>query len=206
MSLKKNSKISSKKVKTKKKTTKRTLKKNIKDAKRFASITDIFPIRKAIGKDGYLMQGGTYMNVYYIFPRDYYNMSETNVCLDILTFDKYYCTMREAIKYVCFSSNLDTTANQAYYYSLLVNTNNPVKRRILREEIEILKSLEGREQKESFLLVYADNLERLREINSNIINDFCNQGLARQMSNNEKEAVFKRLNNPFSHPAVLRSN
>jgi hypothetical protein len=159
-----------------------------------------------VGNSGYLMNGGTYMNAFYIVPRDYYNMSETNVCLDILSFDKYYCTMRESIKFVCFSSNLDTTANQAYYYSLYINSNNPVKRRVLREQIEILKNLEGREQIESFLFIYAETLERLKEINRNIENDFCAPGLARQMSNDEKEAVFKRLNNPFSHPAVLRKS
>ncbi len=193
------------KGKNKKKPAKKSVTKTMAQSKKIISITEIYPIRKAVGNSGYLMNGGTYMNAFYIFPRDYYNMSETNVCLDILTFDKYYCTMREAIKFVCFSSNLDTTANQAYYYSLYANSHNPVKRRVLREQIEILKNLEGREQKESFLFVYAETLERLMEINRNIENDFCAPGLARQMNNDEKEAVFKRLNNPFSHPAVLRN-
>ena len=202
----KNTKISSKKGKSKKKSVKKkSISKTLAQSKKIITITEIFPIRKAVGNNGYLMNGGTYMNVFYVFPRDYYNMSETNVCLDILTFDKYYCTMREAIKFVCFSSNLDTTANQAYYYSLYTNSKNPVKRRVLREQIEILKNLEGREQKESFLFVYAETSERLKEINRNIENDFCAPGLARKMSNDEKEAVFKRLNNPFSHPTVLRN-
>lgn len=189
---------------TKRQKKKSSLKETTTKAKNVATILDIFPIRKAVKDDGFLMKDGIYMNVFYIYPRDYYNMSETNVCLDILAFDKYYCTMREAIKFICFSSNLDTTANQAYYYNLYINSRNPIKRRILREEIETLKSLEGREQKESFMLIYADNHERLRELNENINNDFCLQGLARKMTVSEKEAVFKRLNNPFSHPANLR--
>ena len=191
--------------KTKNKARKKSVKKQQPQKRVLPSILEVFPFRKIAKDEGFLMGGGTYMNIYYIFPRDYYNMSETNVCLDIFAFDKYYCTMREAIKFVCFSSNLDTTANQTYYYNLYVNSKNPIKRRVLREEIEILKTLEGREQKESFIFVYADNYERMVEINRHIQKDFCAQGLARQMTLSEKEAVFKRLNNPFSHPSNLRS-
>jgi hypothetical protein len=81
------------KGKNKKKPAKKSVTKTIAQTKKIVSITEIYPIRKAVWNNGYLMNGGTYLNAFYIFPRDYYNMSETNVCLDILTFDKYYCTM-----------------------------------------------------------------------------------------------------------------
>ena len=59
------------------------------------------------------------MNAFYIFPRDYYNMSETNVCLDILTFDKYYastlCAIWKTIVEDYYITNQIETWGQKHY-------------------------------------------------------------------------------------------
>lgn len=166
------------------------------------SVTDLLPFVKMTDKgySGFQMKENKYMNIFLIIMQDYPNMSETDVRLQASQWDKFYRTLDALnVKEVGINLPVDTKDNQAFFRNKRDKTSNSIYRNILNENIEDLQNLEDRQNRQSYLFVFANSYEELKKYNDRVNLILCYTGLARHISPTQKIRVLRKLNNPHCY-------
>ena len=128
-------------------------------------ISEIFPVIAGDEREScFLMENGTYMDMFQINCKDLISAPEDIVIFDNYTWDIFYKTYAKDIKIVSFNFPSDTTRQRNYISHKLYNTENPVFSDMLSDKLseaeEIAKS---RKDREFVLMFFASTVDDLRE-------------------------------------------
>lgn len=160
-------------------------------------ISEIFPVIAGDEREScFLMENGTYMDMFQINCKDLISAPEDIVIFDNYTWDIFYKTYAKDIKIVSFNFPSDTTRQRNYISHKLYNTENPVFSDMLSDKLseaeEIAKS---RKDREFVLMFFASSVDDLREKRAVIFGNLSRPAvpLVRRITYEKKEQILYKL-------------
>lgn len=160
-------------------------------------ISEIFPVIAGDEKEScFLMENGTYMDMFQINCKDLISAPEDIVMFDNYTWDIFYKTYAKDIKIVSFNFPSDTTRQRNYISHKLYNTENPVFSDMLSDKLseaeEIAKS---RKDREFVLMFFASSVDDLREKRAVIFGNLSRPAvpLVKRITYEKKEQILYKL-------------
>ncbi len=160
-------------------------------------ISEIFPVIAGDEREScFLMENGTYMDMFQINCKDLISAPEDIVIFDNYTWDIFYKTYAKDIKIVSFNFPSDTTRQRNYISHKLYNTENPVFSDMLSDKLseaeEIAKS---RKDREFVLMFFASTVDDLREKRAVIFGNLSRPAvpLVKRITYEKKEQILYKL-------------
>ena len=160
-------------------------------------ISEIFPVIAGDEREScFIMENGTYMDMFQINCKDLISAPEDIVIFDNYTWDIFYKTYAKDIKIVSFNFPSDTTRQRNYISHKLYNTENPVFSDMLSDKLseaeEIAKS---RKDREFVLMFFAATVDDLREKRAVIFGNLSRPAvpLVRRITYEKKEQILYKL-------------
>lgn len=165
------------------------------------SFTDVCPFISRLdnGFTGYKMRGDIFMNIYQVINNDYVNIAEKDILLQIERWSNHYKSMDSSeIKFIGLNLPVDTRTNKRNVKNVLAQTDNPEYKRVLREMLDEFDKLSDRQAKQFYMFIFSMSLEKLEKFNRRIRGILLPLGLVEEISAEQKEQIFRKLNNPYS--------
>ena len=162
-------------------------------------ISEIFPVIAGDEKEScFLLENGTYMDMFQINSKDLASSPEDIVMFDNYTWDIFYKTYAKDIKILSFYFPADTLEQRNYISYKLYNTENPVFKDMLYDKLEEAEFIaKNRKDREYVLMFFASSVDDLREKRAVIYGNLSRPAvpLVRRITYEKKEKILYRLGN-----------
>lgn len=162
-------------------------------------ISEIFPVIAGDEKEScFLLENGTYMDMFQINSKDLASSPEDIVMFDNYTWDIFYKTYAKDIKILSFYFPADTLEQRNYISYKLYNTENPVFKDMLYDKLEEAEFIaKNRKDREYVLMFFASSVDDLREKRAVIFGNLSRPAvpLVRRITYEKKEKILYRLGN-----------
>ncbi|MBR3642052.1 MAG: hypothetical protein IKN57_00955, partial [Parasporobacterium sp.] len=144
----------------------------------------------------YKMKNGSYMNIHRVLCKDLSNLSEPDLERDFFEWTNFYRTFGYDMKLIAINVPENCHDQLAFIDKKLSRQKNQLWRDILAEERDTLEWLEKhREQKEYYIMSFANDVDSMHDINAKINESLCNYRKALEISKEEKHVVLTKLYN-----------
>lgn len=184
------------KEKQRKEKPKKEKKKLEKEAKKVL-LSEIFPVIAGDASEScFIMENGTYMDMFQISCKDLIASSADVVMFDNYTWDIFYKTYARDIKIVSFNFPTDTQEQREYISHKLYNTANPVFLDMLSDKLQEAEYIaKSRKDREFVLMFFADSVDDLREKRAVIFGNLSRPAvpLVRRITYEKKEKILYKL-------------
>lgn len=175
-----------------------------------AEIEELIPIKKAVNKgyDGFkLANDFGFFDIVRVVSFDYYSMDDDDLDEHKYHWDRFYRTTAIPLKYLSLNMPVDTTTQVNHINRKLSRTQNPLKRKKLKEERKVLeKGFDDRETRDYFLMFYAETLDGLTNESVHIAASLENKGYVLRLSPIKKLEVFNKFSNAYTNKEMLTEN
>ena len=144
----------------------------------------------------FLMKNGKYVDFLKLICNDILSLSQDNQDAINYTYEKFYRTYAGDIKIIGINMPVDTTHNQKYIKHKLNNTDNPVRKTFLEEELaqeEI--AAEILTQREYYIMFFFDSIKERDKALEDCCYTLGIHYLVDKITQSEKEAVIYQLCN-----------
>lgn len=162
-------------------------------------ISEIFPVIAGDEKEScFLLENGTYMDMFQINSKDLASSPEDIVMFDNYTWDIFYKTYAKDIKILSFYFPADTLEQKNYISYKLYNTENPVFKDMLYDKLEEAEFIaKNRKDREYVLMFFASSVDDLREKRAVIYGNLSRPAvpLVRRITYEKKEKILYKLGN-----------
>ncbi len=162
-------------------------------------ISEIFPVIAGDEKEScFLLENGTYMDMFQINSKDLASSPEDIVMFDNYTWDIFYKTYAKDIKILSFYFPADTLEQRNYISYKLYNTENPVFKDMLYDKLEEAEFIaKNRKDREYVLMFFASSVDDLREKRAVIYGNLSRPAvpLVRRITYEKKEKILYKLGN-----------
>ena len=162
-------------------------------------ISEIFPDIAGDEKEScFLLENGTYMDMFQINSKDLASSPEDIVMFDNYTWDIFYKTYAKDIKILSFYFPADTLEQRNYISYKLYNTENPVFKDMLYDKLEEAEFIaKNRKDREYVLMFFASSVDDLREKRAVIFGNLSRPAvpLVRRITYEKKEKILYKLGN-----------
>ena len=162
-------------------------------------ISEIFPVIAGDEKEScFLLENGTYMDMFQINSKDLASSPEDIVMFDNYTWDIFYKTYAKDIKILSFYFPADTLEQRNYISYKLYNTENPVFKDMLYDKLEEAEFIaKNRKDREYVLMFFASSVDDLREKRAVIFGNLSRPAvpLVRRITYEKKEKILYKLGN-----------
>ncbi len=162
-------------------------------------ISEIFPVIAGDEKEScFLLENGTYMDMFQINSKDLASSPEDIVMFDNYTWDIFYKTYAKDIKILSFYFPADTLEQRNYISYKLYNTENPVFKDMLYDKLEEAEFIaKNRKDREYVLMFFASSIDDLREKRAVIYGNLSRPAvpLVRRITYEKKEKILYKLGN-----------
>lgn len=162
-------------------------------------ISEIFPVIAGDEKEScFIMENGTYMDMFQINSKDLASSPEDIVMFDNYTWDIFYKTYAKDIKILSFYFPADTLEQRNYISYKLYNTENPVFKDMLYDKLEEAEFIaKNRKDREYVLMFFASSVDDLREKRAVIYGNLSRPAvpLVRRITYEKKEKILYKLGN-----------
>lgn len=162
-------------------------------------ISEIFPVIAGDEKEScFIMENGTYMDMFQINSKDLASSPEDIVMFDNYTWDIFYKTYAKDIKILSFYFPADTLEQRNYISYKLYNTENPVFKDMLYDKLEEAEFIaKNRKDREYVLMFFASSVDDLREKRAVIFGNLSRPALplVRRITYEKKEKILYKLGN-----------
>lgn len=162
-------------------------------------ISEIFPVIAGDEKEScFLLENGTYMDMFQINSKDLASSPEDIVIFDNYTWDIFYKTYAKDIKILSFYFPADTLEQRNYISYKLYNTENPVFKDMLYDKLEEAEFIaKNRKDREYVLMFFASSVDDLREKRAVIYGNLSRPAvpLVRRITYEKKEKILYKLGN-----------
>ena len=162
-------------------------------------ISEIFPVIAGDEKEScFLLENGTYMDMFQINSKDLASSPEDIVMFDNYTWDIFYKTYAKDIKILSFYFPADTLEQRNYISYKLYNTENPVFKDMLYDKLEEAEFIaKNRKDREYVLMFFASSIDDLREKRAVIFGNLSRPAvpLVRRITYEQKEKILYKLGN-----------
>ena len=162
-------------------------------------ISEIFPVIAGDEKEScFLLENGTYMDMFQINSKDLASSPEDIVLFDNYTWDIFYKTYAKDIKILSFYFPADTLEQRNYISYKLYNTENPVFKDMLYDKLEEAEFIaKNRKDREYVLMFFASSVDDLREKRAVIYGNLSRPAvpLVRRITYEKKEKILYKLGN-----------
>lgn len=162
-------------------------------------ISEIFPVIAGDEKEScFLLENGTYMDMFQINSKDLASLPEDIVMFDNYTWDIFYKTYAKDIKILSFYFPADTLEQRNYILYKLYNTENPVFKDMLYDKLEEAEFIaKNRKDREYVLMFFASSVDDLREKRAVIYGNLSRPAvpLVRRITYEKKEKILYKLGN-----------
>lgn len=162
-------------------------------------ISEIFPVIAGDEKEScFLLENGTYMDMFQINSKDLASSPEDIVMFDNYTWDIFYKTYAKDIKILSFYFPADTLEQRNYISYKLYNTENPVFKDMLYDKLEEAEFIaKNRKDREYVLMFFASSIDDLREKRAVIFGNLSRPAvpLVRRITYEKKEKILYKLGN-----------
>lgn len=160
-------------------------------------VSEIFPVIAGDEKEScFLMENGTYMDMFQISCKDLIASSADIITFDNYTWDIFYKTYARDIKIVSFNFPTDTQEQREYISHKLYNTANPVFLDMLSDKLQEAEYIaKSRKDREFVLMFFAASLDDLREKRAVIFGNLSRPAvpLVRRITYEKKEKILYKL-------------
>ena len=160
-------------------------------------VSEIFPVIAGDEKEScFLMENGTYMDMFQISCKDLIASSADIITFDNYTWDIFYKTYAKDIKIVSFNFPTDTQEQREYISHKLYNTTNPVFLDMLSDKLQEAEYIaKSRKDREFVLMFFAASLDDLREKRAVIFGNLSRPAvpLVRRITYEKKEKILYKL-------------
>lgn len=160
-------------------------------------VSEIFPVIAGDEKEScFLMENGTYMDMFQISCKDLIASSADIITFDNYTWDIFYKTYAKDIKIVSFNFPTDTQEQREYISHKLYNTANPVFLDMLSDKLQEAEYIaKSRKDREFVLMFFAASLDDLREKRAVIFGNLSRPAvpLVRRITYEKKEKILYKL-------------
>ena len=162
-------------------------------------ISEIFPVIAGDEKEScFLLENGTYMDMFQINSKDLASSPEDIVMFDNYTWDIFYKTYAKDIKILSFYFPADTLEQRNYISYKLYNTETPVFKDMLYDKLEEAEFIaKNRKDREYVLMFFASSVDDLREKRAVIFGNLSRPAvpLVRRITYEKKEKILYKLGN-----------
>lgn len=160
-------------------------------------LSEIFPVIAGDEKEScFIMENGTFMDMFQINCKDLISASEDIVTFDNYTWDIFYKTYAKDIKIVSFNFPSDTSYQRNYIYHKLYNTENPVFADMLSDKLAEAEYIaKSRKDREFVLMFFASTIDDLREKRAVIFGNLSRPAvpLVKRIPYEKKEKILYKL-------------
>lgn len=162
-------------------------------------ISEIFPVIAGDEKEScFLLENGTYMDMFQINSKDLASSPEDIVMFDNYTWDIFYKTYAKDIKILSFYFPADTLEQRNYISYKLYNTENPAFKDMLYDKLEEAEFIaKNKKDREYVLMFFASSVDDLREKRAVIYGNLSRPAvpLVRRITYEKKEKILYKLGN-----------
>ena len=146
--------------------------------------------------DAFRFQDGTYMDLIQIVTKDLLNMSTSALAYDNLTMANFYKTYADDLKIVALNFPKSTKQQQHYYEHKLAIERNPVYKKFLEQDYNLLKETEQKTtEREYYFMIFAKNVEDLHNKQMRIFHTLGGNGQVVKLENKKKIQIIQKINN-----------
>lgn len=170
------------------------------------STLDLLPFKDYIddgvyekGYYGFELEDNTFMNLYEVVPYDYASMSDNEVLMHIIYWDRFYRTHSESIKLLSINLSVDTQPNIAYFKRKYNSTQNQLYREVIRDNINDFLSIKDRNVKKWYLKIFANTFEEIVKLNAQVRASLEQNRLVMQIDTRQKVILLNKISNPYNH-------
>ena len=162
---------------------------------------DLIPFKRPVdnGETGIETVDGKFFNIYRIESADLNSCTDDELLEHIITWDKHYRTSENDEKIIAINMPVSVADNIRFLRKKLNKTQNPLYREKLEECLyEFTDKMRGREDKEFYIVIYAETYEEMLKLNARFEGSMVSRGFATDIEYEQKLNVFRKFFNPFN--------
>lgn len=146
--------------------------------------------------DAFRFQDGSYMDLIQIVTKDLLNMSTDALAFDNLNMANFYKTYADDLKIIALNFPKSTKVQQRYYEHKLAVERNPIYKKFLDSDYQMLKHIEQHNtEREYYFVIFAKNIEDLHNKQMRIFHMLGGNGQVLKLDNKKKKQIIQKLNN-----------
>lgn len=155
----------------------------------------LIPLAKFEG-DVFRFQDGTYMDLVQIVTKDLLNMSTDALAYDNLNMANFYKTYADDLKIVALNFPKSTKIQQHYYEHKLAVERNPIYKKFLDNDYQMLKHIEQHNtEREYYFVLFGKNIEDLHNKQMRVFHTLGSTRQVQKLENKKKLQIVQKLNN-----------
>lgn len=144
----------------------------------------------------YILEDGSYANLYEIVCKDLFNISEEDIRYDQYTWTKFFKTHGDDIKIISMNYPTDTKEQQAYLRHKILHTENEAHKYFLRIKLKELMLIQKyRTNREYYLMIFSKDEEGLKENDYVLKKSLGSNLLIHPLEKEKKQKIRFKMNN-----------
>lgn len=159
------------------------------------NLQELIPLANFEG-DAFRLQNGEYIDLMQFVTKDLAHMSKDGLAYDNSQIASFYRTYQDDFKIIGMNFPKSCKDQKAYFSYKISEEENPLYKRFLTEEYNMLRHLEEHNsEREYYLMIFAKSLDELHVNQARAKHMLEENGLLHPIDNKKKIQIMQKINN-----------